>query len=1122
MKAPLIDERDSETILRQLRDLVPHYTPEWKADDDRDPGVAVMKLFAGMYRGIIQRLNQVPEKHYLAYLDMLGVKRLPARPARVPLTFHLSTGASEPVLIAARTGAAAPDKEGGKPIPFETERAIVATPAKLVEAIAVDPAADRIVRAPGGFLDGPIASFSTTLTADTGVSGGRLLLASADGLKPGDVLLVTATSSEYVEIAAVKGFEVTPAAPVGSFPAGAAVTRVTGFELWEGRNLQEHALYLGHSELFRLRSPAAIELRFEGSGQSGDVLAQRYGRLVRWAYATEEGGWKPFQQEASGGCLVLRMTGQDALGELTVDGKRSRWIRGTYVGGADSLAGLRIRSVAATIVHEGAAAELAFANDVPIDATVGTSFYPFGEAPKLYDTLYLAHDETLSKRGGKTAIAFKLEHELSEGMTDKSTTARLSWEYWNGGGWMRLPGVTEHFKAGDESVVQREVEFNVPDDLSETIVLGQQRRWIRIRIVSGDFGREELLRQDDSAYRLVPRYVLPRLSNLTFQSRMPAATATNVQHAIALNQLTYVDYGSALRSGQAVEPFALPDAPQPALYLGFDSPPYKGPISLYFAMAEQAYGEDARPRLVWEYYRSQGGRSGWTRLDVLDDTEHLTRSGCLAFVGPDDLAPAFLFGRRLYWLRALDTESRFVPSSRRRMQLEDVIEASEATLTDEDAEAASASEDCGCGCGCDAAPCDEEVQWFGTSLNDAVPGYAPAPKLHGIYRNTTIAVQAESVRNETLGSSRGTAGLTFVISKSPVLAEEVEVDEASALSEGERKEIRENGALAYRETIGEDGETTAFWVRWSRTEDLSSSSPEDRHYELDPTTGTLAFGDGIRGRIPPSGIDNIRCSYQAGGGSRGNVARGELSMLRTSIAYVDRISNPAPSEGGFDTEPLERIVERGPERVRHRGRAVTAKDYEELASEAAQGLAKVKCLAGINDKSEAESGWISVVIVPQGASDRPLPSLGLKRQVLGYLRERASAVATAPGRLRVTGPAYIEVTVTATIVAVSFDSVPLLEREAARRIKAYLHPLTGGIDGRGWPFGTLPALSDFYALLEGLPYADHVERLSMTLRDEGSGRTLDISPEHPADVRALPQSLVCAGEPAIAIKPPSG
>jgi len=1141
MKAPLLDARDTETIIRQLRELVPYYTPEWKADDDRDPGVAVMKLFAGMYRGILDRLNQVQGKHYIAYLDMLGIKRMPARSSRVPLTFHLSTGASEPVLIPARTGAAAPDRSGGKPIPFETERAIVATPAKLVEAVAVDPAADTVIRAPGGFLDGPIAPFSTRLATGTDASGGKLLLTSAEGLKPGDVLLVStgagvatspsamapaaiqggSSTGEYVEVAAVKGLEVTPSAPIGNLPEGAAVTRLTSFELWEGRNQQAHVLYLGHAELFQLSSPVGIDLRLMGDGEDSGVLAKRYGQLVRWEYWSEEGRWKPFLQDAGGGRLMLRKTGADPFGEREINGIVSRWIRGTYIGGAASLVELRIRSIAATIVHSGTAPELAFSNDVPIDAK--GSFYPFGGAPRLYDTLYLAHDETLSKRGSSAKISFKLKHEKSDGSVADVTTARLSWEYWNGRGWMALPGVTEHFQVKPSE--DRSLTFTVPDDLAETIVLGQQRRWIRVRIVSGDYGREEL--QGDKTYRLVPQYIVPCLSNLKFQSEMATAAATNLQHAIAFNQLTYVDYTSALRSWQAIEPFAMPDTNRAALYLGFDAPPLKGSISLYFSMAEQAYGEDARPRLVWEYYRSQGGQSGWGRLDVRDDTEHLTKSGCIEFVGPADLAPATRFGRRLYWLRALDAESLFVPTSRRPAQPNasasanvQIQPAAGRKLQPDGALALEeASEDCGCGCG--AAPCDEEAQWFGTSPEDAVPGFAPSPKLLGIHRNTTMAVQAESVQGETLGSSRGTAGLAFAFAKSPVLAEEVEIDERSALSEGERKAIRESGEPAYRETLGDDGETAAFWVRWSRTDDLSASSPDDRHYELDPTTGAITFGDGIHGRIPPVGTDNIRCSYQAGGGSRGNVARGELSMLRTSIAYVDRVGNPEPAEGGFDTEPIERVVERGPERVRHRGRAVTAKDYEELAAEAAQGLAKVKCLPGVNDRGQAESGWISVVIVPQSGDERPRPSIGLRGQVLDYLRARASNVAAAPGRVRVTGPAYIEVTVTALIVADDFTTVPLLEREATRRIKAYLHPLTGGDDGRGWPFGTLPALSDFYALLERLPHADHVEKLSMTLRDEGSGRTLDISPEKLADVRALPQALVCAGEPSIAIKPPT-
>jgi hypothetical protein len=45
------------------------------------------------------------------------------------------------------------------------------------------------------------------------------------------------------------------------------------------------------------------------------------------------------------------------------------------------------------------------------------------------------------------------------------------------------------------------------------------------------------------------------------------------------------------------------------------------------------------------------------------------------------------------------------------------------------------------------------------------------------------------------------------------------------------------------------------------------------------------------------------------------------------------------------------------------------------------------------------------------------------------------------------------------------------------RLAAFLHPLTGGLDGAGWAFGRKPYRSDLYALLEATPGVDHVQLL---------------------------------------------
>ncbi len=57
---------------------------------------------------------------------------------------------------------------------------------------------------------------------------------------------------------------------------------------------------------------------------------------------------------------------------------------------------------------------------------------------------------------------------------------------------------------------------------------------------------------------------------------------------------------------------------------------------------------------------------------------------------------------------------------------------------------------------------------------------------------------------------------------------------------------------------------------WKEVETFENHGPDDQVFTLDPTTGTVFFGDGERGRIPPAG-STIAATYRTGGGSAGNI-----------------------------------------------------------------------------------------------------------------------------------------------------------------------------------------------------------------------------------------------------------
>ena len=115
--------------------------------------------------------------------------------------------------------------------------------------------------------------------------------------------------------------------------------------------------------------------------------------------------------------------------------------------------------------------------------------------------------------------------------------------------------------------------------------------------------------------------------------------------------------------------------------------------------------------------------------------------------------------------------------------------------------------------------------------------------------------------------------------------------------------------------------------------------------------------------------------YQHGGGAVGNVPRGTLSVLKTSIPYVSQVVNREAALGGRDAQSLDDARLRAPTMLRTRTRAVTAEDYEYLALQV-PGVARAHCLApgvypaGPND---VQPGQVVVLVLPMQpeSNDRP-------------------------------------------------------------------------------------------------------------------------------------------------------
>jgi predicted phage baseplate assembly protein len=133
---PNLDDRTWQDLVDEMRALIPRYAPQWTDHNPSDLGISLIELFAWLAEGVIYRLNQTPEKHYLAFLNLLGITRDPPTPAHTYLTFTSGAGV---VQVPAGTQAHTAAPEGETPITFETDEDVSVLPTNLEAVLAVGP-----------------------------------------------------------------------------------------------------------------------------------------------------------------------------------------------------------------------------------------------------------------------------------------------------------------------------------------------------------------------------------------------------------------------------------------------------------------------------------------------------------------------------------------------------------------------------------------------------------------------------------------------------------------------------------------------------------------------------------------------------------------------------------------------------------------------------------------------------------------------------------------------------------------------------------------------------------------------------------------------------------------------
>jgi len=134
----LDDLRFQRDLVDEARKRIIHYCPEWTEYNLSDPGITLIELFAWMTESIVYRLNQVPEKYYIEFLNLLGMEQEPASSARADLTFWLSTSLpispdNESAVIVLVGTEVMSQSTGEGEVVFTTDRQLTVVPPRLTQ-----------------------------------------------------------------------------------------------------------------------------------------------------------------------------------------------------------------------------------------------------------------------------------------------------------------------------------------------------------------------------------------------------------------------------------------------------------------------------------------------------------------------------------------------------------------------------------------------------------------------------------------------------------------------------------------------------------------------------------------------------------------------------------------------------------------------------------------------------------------------------------------------------------------------------------------------------------------------------------------------------------------------------
>src|SRR5262245_40394702 len=259
--------------------------------------------------------------------------------------------------------------------------------------------------------------------------------------------------------------------------------------------------------------------------------------------------------------------------------------------------------------------------------------------------------------------------------------------------------------------------------------------------------------------------------------------------------------------------------------------------------------------------------------------------------------------------------------------------------------------------------------------------------------------------------------------------------------------------------------------KWEETDDLLSAGPEVQVPDLrlppgspppkprpatvfyvNPESGEIKFGDGLRGKRPPDGA-TIRASYDYGVGAAGNVGPGSVNSSPVLPAGF-KVTNPLRTWNGAEAETVSEGEKQITRFLQNRDRLVNAMDFETITLRTpGVDVARVDVIPafnpelGPNEPGDAP-GAVTLMVIPRfdpKNPDAPVPDRIFLNTICRHLDPRRLVTT----ELIIRGPVYKPIWVSVGINVLAGVS-PAEAREAVKKaLLDFLAPIRPDVEALG-------------------------------------------------------------------------